>query len=298
MSTDKNILLYAIANNFKETLGLKVCKSTKGYISEYAESYSELSNNDKMYYTKYAIAIINCLSKYLEDQFEQKMCMFKMNDEDSEVVHDFRIVCDNEEVIHLSMDYKKIGVNPIIPDRLMKLCGYNKNTNMYKEYTKNYNNICKNIYKKIGSYDKYSELSDKQREKIIYRPMNELLINTIGGKKKCTEKLYEHVFPEGVNANRIVIKWHKNRFIVYDFRTQVDEIKSFKLSPFKSKSKQSEDDARILYLTFKNGSKLEPQFILTLNTNSTDINEHISLKYTIKLDNIDELFKIGGSSIQ
>lgn len=277
MPIDQKYILFSLANTFNTTLGVDISDDTKSYIKSVGKNFAKLETQERVYYTKYSIQLAQKLSDYLEG-----IKMFEINtDENPEVVHDFRLKWKKGNVAHISLLHGSINIRDIIPEKLMKICKYKKNTKNYKLYMENYIQITERAYKNIKSKKKYSELSDKSKNKNLINPICQLVYNTLSKKRKCAAHLYKHLFSE---SDRIVLKLYKNRFSIYDFGKEIDNVESFRL-------KMGEKNE--LIITFNNGVK----FSLALQTNASEIKEHISLKFHTNLKNMDDLFAVSNSSI-
>lgn len=278
MQLDHTLLLYSIAQTFNNSLLIPICSDTKLFLKKTADSYLKLNRTEKMYYTSYATKLADSLSNYLTG-----ITLFELNDDDqSEIVHDFRLKWKKSQVSYICMCHKSINIRDIIPEKLMKFCGYTKKTNICKDYLVDYNNLNEKIYNKINDNEKYSDLNDKTKTNAVLAPFCSLVVDTLSGKRKCAEKLYTHLFDE---ADRIVLKLYKNRFIMYDFGIETNEIQSYKM---KKESKNT------ISVTFNN----DACFILSLNTNATDIKARLSLKFRTNFVNIDDLFAVDRQTIK
>nr|WBF70547.1 hypothetical protein [Megavirus caiporensis] len=279
MSVDRDILLYHIVSTFDTVVSTDLCKNSKKLLKD---TNLDLSIQDKIYYTNYSLKIVQKLIEHTENDLSLKIKGVEINmEEDHEIVHDFRIICSKNHLIHISMNHKSINVNDIIPEKLMKICGYKKNTNMCKTYTTEYQQICEKSYRKIKSHEKYSELDDNIKNKMIITPISQLVFDTLSKKRKCAENIYNHLYKDG---NRIVLRLYKNRFRIYDLNRDIDEIKSFGM-------KMSEDNEIII--KFNNGMI----FNLKLRTNASDIKERLSVKFRTIFKNLDELFVVCDVSV-
>ncbi|AEQ33284.1 hypothetical protein [Acanthamoeba polyphaga mimivirus] len=279
MSVDRDILLYHIVSTFDTIVSTDLCKNSKKLLKD---ANLDLSIQDKIYYTNYSLKIVQKLVEHVTNDLSLKIKGIEINTEENhEIVHDFRIICSKNHFIHVSMNHKSINVNDIIPEKLMKICGYKKNTNMYKTYTTEYQEICERSYKKIKSHEKYSELDDKLKNKMIITPITQLVFDTLSKKRKCAENIYNHLYKDG---NRIVLRLYKNRFRIYDLNRDIDGIKSFGM-------KMSEDNEIII--KFNN----EMIFNLKLRTNASDIKERLSVKFRTTFKNLDELFVVCDVSV-
>jgi hypothetical protein len=279
MPVDEKLLLYSLAQTFNTTLGVKICSDTKAYLKKTEKKFNKLELNDKIYFTKYALKLAQGLADYLDE-----IVSFELNtDPEHEVVHDFRLIRKKKnECIYVSTDHNSIIVRDLIPEKLMRICKYKKNTNICKAYLNGYEAFSKKAYKKISSHDKYSDLKDKTKNSVILEPLCNLVVETIAKKRKCAANLYDHLFGE---QNRIVLRLYKNRFTIYDFSKELEnEVESYKM-------KLTSSDG--ITITFNNGAK----FTLVLHTNATEIKEHLSLKFHTNFVNMDELYSVSTSNI-
>lgn len=268
---NKNFFLYTLAKAFYHMLNVEVCMNTTKFLKKYQDKFSVLELEERIFYGEYSLKLVKHLSTYLTN-----ISLFEINkDTDSEIIHDFRLGWGKKSINYISIDHSSIGVQNIIPEKLMKICGYPKNTKMYKAYTKEYQLINKAAIKKISSFKKYSEVSDKVKRKKIINPIVDLFYNTLSKRKKCANKLFNYLFNEG---DRIVLKLYKNRHMIYDFGKEIDEVESYKMKIIENE----------IIIIFNNGL----QFSLKLNINATQIKEKLSLKFHTVLSNIDEIFAI------
>jgi hypothetical protein len=278
MSVDTKILLHSLAQTFHSSLEIGVSEDTEEYISN--KKSEKNSQEEKLYYTTYALELARCLSEHIP-----KITTFEMNTgQKSNVEFDFKLVSKKAGTKYIAMLKPTELVKDIIPKKLMKICKYRKNSEVYQEFTTAYEEIGTKIKNKIKSKDKYSELTDKFKQKNIYAPIIKLVAETLKNKRKCAPALYAHLFSE---TKRVIIRLYKKRFTIYDFGSEVSdlEITSFKLE---------ENGTDEILLTFSNGAK----FTLTLRTNSADIKDELSLKFHTSFTNVDELFAIGSAGVK
>lgn len=277
MSIEYDIMLYCLAKTFSDTLGVDICDDSKSYIKTTTKKFQSMDKDDRIYYQKYSILISKAMTDYLDD-----ITLFELNvDPDNKINHDFRLSWKGDNVAHISLYHTSIVINDVIPKNLMKICGYKKNTNIYKSYVPAYEKINDNGYKKIKSNQKYSDLKDKEKNKIILDPIRELVIETISKKRKCAKKFHDHLFAD---EDRIVFRLHRNRFVMYDFGKEQDAVESFTMK---------EDKDRDVTIVFNNKSK----FVLTLQTNASDIKPQLSTKFKTVFKNIDEIYMVDSGVI-
>ena len=275
MSIDNKLLLYNIIETFK-SLDVPICKSSVKYLEQEKIYCNEISLDEKIYYKKYSLLIIQKLLDYLGG-----IMKFEINmDEDRD--YDFRLKKEDNDMINISMYHNSIKIKDIIPKKLMKICKYSKNTKITKEYNEKYDEIVKEAYDKICSKNKYSDISEKTKISLLYSPICNLVYDKLSRKRNCSENLYKHIFQE---CGRMVLKLYKNRFTIYDFNLQSDmEIKSFRMKMVLPNK---------LLLTFNNGAN----FNLILQTNGSEIKQYISLKFHVSFINMNNLFAISTSTI-
>lgn len=277
MPIDDKFLLYCLAKTFNTTLGIEICDDTTAYLKAKSKKFSKLSTDEKMYYTKYSIQLAQSLSEYFT-----KIKLFELNtDPDHIIIHDFRLIWEKNNIAHVSMSHNSINVKDLIPEKLMKICKYRKNSNVYKEYTEQYQKINNKGYQKIQSKTKYSELSDKTKNSAILEPMCDLVMNTISRKRKCAQYLYNHLFNE---SDRIVLRLYKKRFTIYDFGAVSNDIDSFKTKLYEGNE---------IEIIFSNKAK----FTMCLHTNAPEIKEHLSIKFRTQFKNMDEIYAVCTTSI-
>lgn len=283
MSIDTKCLLYTLADTFNRVLSVSVCEATTEFMKKYKKKFDTMDNTEKMFYANYGMKVANSLGQYLDslEMFELNTQSESESDVETEVTHDFRLTYQKKRIAYISMTHSGIQVNNLIPEKLMRICRYRKNSKISQSYTKKYEKICANIYKKIKDNEKYSDMSPKIKDKIIYKPVCELVHATIGKTRKCASNLYSHLFSE---SDRIVLKLYKNRFKIYDFGIDKGQITSYNM---KIMAKDHID------VTFSNGA----EFQLKLHTNSYNIKKHISLKFRVKFTNIDQMYSICSVSI-
>ena len=277
MPVDQKLLLYSLAKTFNSVLGVDVCDDTLSYLKKITKTFNKLDTDEKMYYTKYSLSVAQSLMNYLKKISLFKLCV----DSESEVVHDFTLKWGKNKLAYVSLSHNSINIKDIIPEKLMKICKYKRNTNICKAYTNQYDTICKKGYQRIKSKTKYSELSFKTKNKAMLEPVCELVVNTLSKKRKCAEHLYNHLFDE---QDRIVFKLYKNRYTMYDFGKELDNVESFRM-------KLGSDN--VITITFNN----KTSFNLCLQTNATEIKEHLSLKFHTNFTNMDELFAVENKTV-
>jgi len=278
MPVDEKLLLYSLANTFHTTLGIAICSDTKAYLKKNEKVFSKLDLDSKIYFTKYSLKLAQSLADYLDN-----IVSFELNtDDESEIIHDFRLIMKKKHCIYVSTDHASILVRDLIPEKLMRICKYKKNTNICKEYLSGYEAFSTKVYKKISNHEKYSDLKDKTKNSVILEPLCDLVVNTIAKKRKCAANLYDHLFGE---QDRIVLRLYKNRFTIYDFSKELEtDVESYKM-----KSTSLDE----ITIEFNNGAK----FSLILHTNATEIKEHLSLKFHTNFVNMDELYAVATSNI-
>ena len=270
MPVNEDILLYTLIHTFNSSLNIDVCKNTQNMINDKSKIFKDLSIDDKVYYSTYAVKIAKFLIGYFENPYLIELN--SGNDHD----HDFRIHWNRNKVAYISMHYDTIEIRDIIPKKLMKICKYRKKSKIHTWYTTEYDNICQKALNKLKDIEKFSDISDKKKMSLILFPICNLIMDTLAKKRKCSDNLFKHLFTK---SDRIVFKLYQNRFLIYDFSRELEEADNFKMKM----TKENE-----ISITFSNST----QFTLALNTNSSQIKDPLSLKFNTRFINMDELFLI------
>lgn len=279
MSVNRDHILYNLADVFRTSIGTNICDATDTFMKKHKKNIDKMNTDEKLYYNRYAINIVTHLSDYLGEitMFE----LYNESDDEEGIKYDFKLTREDGDLQHVSLAHKSIVINDIIPDKLMKICGYKKSAGIYKSYTPKYESITKNAHKKIKDYAKYNDVPDKIRQKEIFTPICELLIDTLDKKRKCSEKLYGHLFGE---PDRIVIKMYKTRYEIFDFGKELEEVESYKIKY---------DDDKTINVTFNNGI----EFKLVLFTNASVIKKHLSVKFHTDMVNMKQTFCVAAKTV-
>lgn len=272
MPVDNELLLYSLAYTFKTIVGTDICAATDEFLRSNQSTFEELCMDDKMYYTKYAMQLAQHLVDYVG-----AISLFEIwiEDESMDILHDFRLI-HKKKITYICMSHNRIGTRDVIPEKLMKICKFKKNTTINKAYREVYDEITKSGYKKIKSKKKYSNLPYKLKRNILYKPLCQLVLTTLAKKRKCTANLFHHLFEE---SDRIVLKLYKNRYVIYDFSIKINEPTSYRME-------QVDDNS--ISVAFNNGAI----FMLCLQTNGTEIRQHLSLKFHNDFVNINDIYAI------
>lgn len=271
--------LYCLATTFKTLT--KISDETEAFLDQKKRRFDKLTSDEKLYYSRYAIRIVQRLVDYLEN-----ITLFDINDEPEnyKTVHDFRLHWGTERVanICLSISPKNILIRDIIPIKLMRCCGYTKKTKVAKSYYANYRKFSARVHRKFEGFDKFSEIKEEDKDRIILKPLNDLLVTTLSRRKKCTGNLYRTLFGE---RHRLVIRLNKSRFTLYDFSVKSQqEVVGFRMKKLAK---------NVVRIKFSNGAI----FALVPITNSTHIKENLSLKFKTKFVNLNDMFAISCDKI-
>lgn len=277
VNIDPTIILYSIASTFKNILKIEVCEKTDEYIDNLTDEYEKLDVEERVYYSKYCNEIGKLLNDYLPN-----IHYFEINtDINSQIVHDFKLTWDKNETIPICLNYNTVGINNIIPRKLMKACRYQRNTNISKKYIPEYARLNNKCFKKLKKYEKFSKIPAEKKMDNLLEPFTDLVVSTISRKKKCANNLFNHMFSE---VDRIVIKLHKTKFFVYDFSKDIDRAERYRIKKL---------GKNMFSIQFNNGAV----FHLTLKSNSDLIKKILSIKFTVAFYNIDELFLVNSIKI-
>lgn len=271
MPLEENLVLYGLINAFHHLLKIKISNESKKFLDKELAQFINLDPAEKIYYAEYAMRLAAELAKYLGEIRKLELNV----DDDAEVIHDLRLY-SGETTYYVSISHRSINIRNIIPEKLMKICQYKKSTNISRAFHSEYEDINNSGYEKVHSYEKYSQVPDHLKNKAIYKPLCNMIMNLLSKKRKCAENLFNYLFQE---PNRIVLKLHRNRFVIYDFGTPLDKVKSFKMKLISSNE---------ISITFNNHC----EFLLTLHTNGKKIKKRLSLKFHTQFTNLDEIFSV------
>lgn len=271
MAIDCDILLYSVIDTF-QGLNIKFSESAQKYYDKWQSKFYSYKVSKQLTYMKYALDVATMLSKYLG-----RIYSIDLNKDANDASYDFMVSWGSKgrKKSRISFHRETIRVNNLIARKLMKACRYKKNSNIYKLYCESYDKLNDKFYKKIKSNENYSDIKSSLKMDML-KSFSELVMQTLSKKKKCAQSLYNALFTE---TDRIVFKLHVNKFTMYDFGQEQMVIKSFKLRQI---------DDRTLSLSFNNGAA----FQLMLSTNSTKIKPQLSLKFHVKFQNLDQLFRV------
>jgi len=250
------------------------CVRTDVYINENKGTAEKLNAKEKLFYGKRSKEIADALIDYLKIS----LLKVKLNpNRDGDKSHDFVLRSDDENDTKVSMRKNPL-VNGFIPMRLMKICGIRGNATVHRNYTAGYEKIITKAKSKISGYEKYSDIPEAKRDRYLILPVRDHFAETMTGKRKLVVALYNHLFAE---TDRIMIDNEARGFKMYDFSKTPKE-------PAVCHPEPSEEDPSLLTLRFSN----KMVFQLQLRTNSSLIKEHISLKFTASIENLDDLFLV------
>lgn len=272
MSVDLDHLLYNITSTFSTKYNVSMNEDTIQYLSDWEKYDKELNSDDKKYYVKYSVKIVKSLFKHLGNITFYEINTNPMDD----IVHDFRVCWGSKNKKYISLNHKTIAINDIIPKYMKTVCGWNIKSDTAQEYKNEYNELNDKIYDEISDYNNFSEISTDDKMSIIYKPMCELIYNTLDDKQQYTENIYRYLFRE---KDRIVFRAYLKSFKMYDFGNKIDKPSNYEISI-------DSEHENILVLEFDN----EVKFKLSMKTNSTKINSNISLKLVTTMCNLADMF--------
>lgn len=265
---DYRLLVINLIKMFKTISNIQVGKNAKKLlVSETDDDYSDESI--KIYYMTYSLKLVDTLRSHVS------------NITAIDIPNNYGTFTDAYTLILTSDDDNitvEIGKNmpvlkDIIPDKLMKICKYQGNSNVSKKYKPEYKQLNDKIYSRLSKkYDKYSDISQEKKDIILYEPFVDLFISSLVKKRKCAQHLYNHIIT--FEPKLLIITRHNN-YELYDF-TKISELgdnPSFRLKKI---------DKNSINITFNNNFK----FRLVLHSNATNINQHLSLKYHITFVNV------------
>lgn len=271
MPIDYDMVLHCIIGAF-ETFGVNMSDDISGYYKSGSYNFSKLGTNEKIYYINYASNVMGKLISHVGD------------------VNYLDIDTTNNHCLMLSVNKGKTfnyvtlarqKENDIIPEKIMKVCKYKKGDKTCDQFKESYNSLNNSIYKKIKTYEKYSDIPETVKQKKIYEPVCELVMETLQNEQKCAQKIFSYLF---CPSKMIVLKLMQKRYVIYNFNVK-QNVDSFEIS--------ADEESNKLKITFSNGAI----FNLTLLSNSQEVKEHLSLKFHTKFHNINDIYLVDKGSI-
>lgn len=265
-------LLSRVAAGFKKE-GLKVCKYSRALISDDYDEL-ELSKGESVYYQEYAEAIVGYLSHTYR---KVDLSDFRLNKDRKGVkTHDFVLSNSDDLSIPVSLQYKTLGINDLIPSRLMKICKLRGGTKPNRKYTEGYEAIETRAYSKISHYERFKDVPEEKLDAHLITPMRDLVVETLDKKKTLSANLYHYLMTD---KDRLLFRLRKKGFDVYDFTRDIPD-------PTAHKIEVGRTDLNSFLISFNN----ECSFQLELRPNNPYIKEHISLKFRVSFENLDDTF--------
>jgi len=155
-------LLYTVSTTFSANLECEICEQTSVFLNKYSKKYAKLDASDKIYYSKYAIQLVQKLTEYLE-----QINRFRMKEEDDDAAYDFCLITGNNKKNYVSLQYSTLNLNNVVPNKLTKICHCDKDSIVTKSYDKSYNVINKDVYSEFSCYDKYIDIKPKIMESTL-----------------------------------------------------------------------------------------------------------------------------------
>lgn len=273
---DSDILLYYIAQTFKNCVGIAICGASKRLLKTPPEKIVSLVTMDKTRYNSYASLIVNQLSQYKKD-----ITLFELNtDKKCEVPHDFRI-CQEELRTRISLDYDTFRLEKsFVLDKLMTICGCSENNDLVSKFCDDYKDAVDEIYADIKGRGTFSDLSEDEFGDAMKKYLHVLYI-TLSKKKKPGPFLFNHLFYE---EGRMIIKISDNDFYIYDFTIPLNNINSYSIKKIK--------DSMIL-MKFNNGA----EFYFFARPTEDKISKNMSCTFNVMFKNINQIFNVGNVTI-
>lgn len=279
---EENILMYSIVFSLTNNLAINVCQKSKNLLTYHNTSYNNLQSPEKIYYSKYAMKILEKITGYMEN-----VSYFEFNDDfESEIQHNFKITWgpDVEKIITpVSLYGETINIVNILPEKIMQYCKQDSESEICIEFEKNYEKLMSNLRNKIIKREESEKLHISKKTELISNSVYKLIIDTLKQMQHCALHLYNHIFSEN---NRIVFNIAKNKFRMYDFENpELNDVTSFKIG--------MDPEKKCIILEFNN----EVAFLLTLKMRDSQIKERISLELVTKMVNIDKKFMVQSATI-
>lgn len=255
---------------------IKISDDMTEYCDKIAEKVKEMAKGDKFHYIEYG----KRLGKYLEKNYNFKIISY----DTSSRIKKHIILGTIEKGTFCSFEKNKI-CKSIIPFKFGKICKFNKNSNLIRNFTEEYEEINSKFYRKFKKVESFNRIDEDDVYGKLYMPINKLIVDSFNRKRKHAKNLLNHIMT--IPNGSLIINTTRTRFQVYEFRYDEEDPTGMYL-------KIDNDDPAIVIVHFNTGI----EFKMKLSFNSNQVNETLSLKYQIEINNDEDyLIKIAKDSI-
>lgn len=288
---DRALMKYCTIKQYMDMYSIKIDDDTETFMTNTKSKFAKKTLDEKNFYMTYSLSIVDTLNKNFKKP--NKIIVNSDTEDKAAMKYDLLLTHKKDKTIPISFDYNSLAINNILANKFMKICGFRRNTTIYKTYKAEYDKINDKVYNKIKSKESFTDLSEKTLMKTVYDPFTALLAATLTLKRKCSTELFNAIYEE---CPRVIIKLMKSRFVVYDFTEYNYQPNGFSLKKIEKTNNQ-------LLLKYKkytdeSGNKIDgPIFLLTLTKNSQKIKPQLSLKYNITMENMDKLFLMADTKV-
>jgi hypothetical protein len=278
---DYTLVMIDVVLAFKELL--PNTKIDKKYL-QLVKDNPKKKNKNKKFYKTYGTKIVKMLNKYINNM----QSIVYVSDTE------FELIYNNKGSVNVCLEYPKRLTNIIYPSRLMKLCGYQKNTTVYDTYTKLCQKYNTKVYDKIKKYKKYSNMSERAKTNDIVIPMTKIIHDTLSQKRKTIhiEKLQKTLFTP---SQKIMFRLFRNKLSMYDFGYDINSPTNKKMKILKN------GDMLIKFSSTHNDDHPEKsntmEFLMMARTNGQEIKNQITIRYLVKFSNMPEHYLIASKKI-
>ena len=170
--------MYTMITTFSVDLHVKVCDESKNFLSYHQIEYNNLNTVEKLYYSKYAIKMIDKMINYMEN-----ITYFELNDDlDSIIQHNFKLEwgeSDNRTKTLVSLYYETLDIANILPEKLMQYCKIDDESQISQTYTEKFDVLSSELRVRLDEIERLSKPSVNDKLNIISGKMINLVSNTL-----------------------------------------------------------------------------------------------------------------------
>jgi len=273
----EQFLIFFIAKFFKgKDVGYS--QSIKDVIRKIKPNVSELKKGDFYHYTSYG----DELAKILNEKYDIKELSFDPEYQTKKHII-IRVMGSKgkKKNIIILFDSEKL-CRSIIPSKMGKICGFNKNSNLMKDFNLSYDEICEKFYDRHDGRI-FTKVSQKDVITELYLPINKLIVKTFNRKRKRAQKLFDFIM-SSTNGTICVDGTHK-RYKMYELiLNNSDGSDDVFENPEGIYMKLDSDDPSAIIIHFNNGVK----FKMAMKFNSHKVTKKIAVRYNISLIDSDQ----------
>ena len=264
--TDQYIMYYIIKLFQKQEID--VDKTMKEQFSKMKTKVEELGKGDKYHYMEYAEGLFKLLNK----KYDVKKIAFDSKNQTKKHM----VLNTKKDNIMISFDRNRF-CRSVIPSKLPKICGYNRNSNLWKTFESKYDDICDKFVETYND-EVFSQISKNKMFTQLYLPINKLVVKTFNRKRRNAKELYQFIINDELKV--IFVNATHKKYQVFELNLDINQDDE----PNGIYVKLDPNDPASIIMHFNNNL----EFKLELQYNAHKVSEKVALKYIVSLDNVDK----------